>query len=164
MYYLKDYTQVGTMNKLDVLDDNHFIFGAIFMIANKLDTHLDRELNPFGLTAKQWFLTIVIDMLFDESPTIKQVARAMGSSHQNVKQVALKLEQKGLLTMEKDIKDGRATRLKFTEESQPFWGQTQQKGHHFMEAVFKSIDKEGLAATRNTLKKIWENIIELEIN
>lgn len=152
------------MNKLDVLDDKHFIFGVIFVIANKLDTHLDRELNPFGLTAKQFFLTIVIDMLFDEPPTLKQVARAMGSSHQNIKQVALKLEQKGLLTMEKDIKDGRATRLKFTEKNQPFWGQTQQKGLHFIEAVFNSLDEEELAATRKVLKKVWENIIELDID
>ena len=150
------------MNKLDVLDDNLFVFGVVFVIANKLDTLLDREFKPIGMTAKQWFLTIVIEMLFDEAPTIKQVAKAMGSSHQNVKQVALKLEQKGLLVMEKDVNDGRATRLKLTEKSQTFWEQTQQKRGVFMEAVFKNLDKKELENTKKALQKMWTNIIRLE--
>lgn len=150
------------MSKLEVLGDREFIFGTLFVVANKLDTLLERELDQYGMTAKQWFLSIALDTLFDEPPTIKEVARSMGSSHQNVKQVALKLEQKGLLLMEKDPKDGRATRLKLTEQSQAFWEKMQKKGFEFREAVFKDLEREELTVTRRALQRVWSNLEKLE--
>jgi DNA-binding MarR family transcriptional regulator len=150
------------MNKLDAIDDKTFLFGMLFAAANKLDTLMDRELESFGLTSKQWFLSVGIDVMFDGPPTIKQVAKEMGSSHQNVKQVALKLEQKGLLRLEKDKDDARATRLVFTEKAREFWGGTQRKGEEFMEAVFKGIGGEDLAAARNVLQRVWNNLADIE--
>ena len=89
------------MSKIDKMSDRQYLFGAIFIVANRVDTMLEREFKRFGITTKQWFLSIIIENLFDKPPTIKEVAKEMGSSHQNVKQVALKLEQKGLLVLQK---------------------------------------------------------------
>lgn len=150
------------MNKLDAINDKTFLFGMLFAAANKLDTLLDRELNPFGLTSKQWFLLVTIDVMFDGPPTIKQAAKEMGSSHQNVKQVALKLERKGLLRLEKDAKDARATRLVLTEKAREFWNGTQRRGEEFVEAVFKGIDSADLNAARSVLQSVWSNLAELE--
>ena len=99
------------MSRESDMTDTTYIFGALLVTANRLDTMLERELKRFGLTAKQWMLAVVVQNMFDSPPTIKQAAAAMGSSHQNVKQMALKLQGKGLLIMEKDSRDGRATRL-----------------------------------------------------
>jgi len=79
------------MNKEDLLPDKQYIFGALLIISNRLDTLLERELKCFGVTSKQWYLSMIIDTLFDNPPTLKEAAKEMGSSHQNVKQVALKL-------------------------------------------------------------------------
>lgn len=81
------------MSKIEIMDDCSYLFGTIFILANRMDTLLQREFEKFDITTKQWFLSIIIDNLFDNPSTIKEAAKEMGGSHQNVKQVALKLEE-----------------------------------------------------------------------
>ncbi|MBK5246460.1 MAG: winged helix DNA-binding protein [Peptostreptococcaceae bacterium] len=150
------------MGKLEEMEDRQFIFGSLLFTANRMDTLLERELKEFDITSKQWMLSIIIDNLFDSPPTLKDVAKEMGSSHQNVKQVALKLEQKGLLKMQKDKKDARVTRLNMTDESYQFWAKTQPKGTAFVEEVFENITKDELTEARNVMNKIMENLIKME--
>jgi len=150
------------LSKLDKMEDGQYIFGSIFVVANRMDTLLERELNNHDITTKQWLLSVVIDSLFDEPPTIKEVAKEMGSSHQNVKQVALKLEQKGLLKLEKDKKDARATKISLTDESYAFWAKTEGKGVAFIEAVFKDIEKDELSKVRAVLVKMLSNLTKME--
>lgn len=45
----------------------------------------------------------------------------MGTSHQNVKQLANKLKERGFLDIERDKEDCRAIRLKIKEKSYYFW-------------------------------------------
>lgn len=150
------------MRKVDTVDDQHFIFGTLLILANKIDTVLSRELKDFDITSKQWFLSLVIDNLFDEDPTISEVAKEMGSSHQNVKQVALKLENKGMLRLEKDAKDGRSTRLKFTEKSSEVWSKTQIKGEGFTQGLFRGISEDELAGAKIALGKMLFNLNQME--
>lgn len=147
-----------SVNKLDVMSDQQFLFGFIFVAANRIDTLLQREFKAFDVTTKQWFLSIVIDNLFDEPPTIKEAAKAMGSSHQNVKQIALKLEQKGLLILEKDKNDARVTRLKLTARSLDFWGKLREEGSEFTQALFKNVSKEDLSTARKVMQKVMMNM------
>lgn len=150
------------MQKIKNMEDGQFIFGALLIIANRLDTLLERDLKEFDITSRQWFLSVIIDNMFSEPPTIKDVAKEMGSSHQNVKQVALKLEQKGLLKMEKDKRDARAIRLKMTDESYVFWEKTRPKGLAFTKAVFEGIEEKELSVARVVLEKILNNLLKME--
>lgn len=149
------------MNKLELMTDRQYLFGAIFVAANRMDTLMEREFKKFDITTKQWFLSIVIDNLFDKPPTIKEAAREMGSSHQNVKQVALKLEQKGLLVLEKDARDSRVIRLKLTEHSLDLWKGVREEGNAFTEALFKDISEEEKGTARRVMKKLLSNIAEM---
>lgn len=150
------------MSKLEMMGDRKYLFGSIFIVANRMDTLLQREFNQFDITTKQWFLSVILDNLFDNPPTMKEVAKEMGSSHQNVKQVALKLEQKGLLILEKDKRDARATRLKLTEDSYDFWNKIKYEGIEFTNTLFKDIDKEELAVARSVMQKMLLNINEMD--
>lgn len=150
------------LNKIYSMDDKQFIFGALLVVANRMDTILERELREYKITTKQWFLSIIIDNLFGEPPTIKSVAREMGTSHQNVKQVALKLEQKGFLKLEKDIDDARVTRLMLTEDSYKFWSKIEHKCFAFIEALYKNIEDKDLANTREVLLKMSSNLTDME--
>ena len=152
------------MSKLDSMKDSKFVFGSVLIVANRMDTLLERELKEYDVTAKQWFLTIVVDNSFDKPPTIKEVAREMGSSHQNVKQVALKLEQKGLLSLEKDTRDARVTRLRLTDESYKFWGTTQLKASIFTQALFDGIEEDEMSKARGVLQKMMENLSAMDQN
>ena len=150
------------MSKLEMMGDQQYLFGAIFIVANRMDTLLQREFNRFDITTKQWFLSVIIDNLFNKPPTIKEVAKEMGSSHQNVKQVALKLVQKGLLILEKDKVDARTTRLKLTENSYVFWKTIKEEGTAFTQTLFKDIDHDELAVARRVMQKIQLNINEID--
>lgn len=150
------------MRKLEIMGDRKYLFGSIFIVSNRMDTLLQREFNRFDITTKQWFLSVIIDNLFDNPPTMKEVANEMGSSHQNVKQVALKLEQKGLLVLEKDKKDARTTRLKLTENSYDFWKMIKEEGAVFTETLFKDIGKGELAITRRVINKMLLTINEMD--
>lgn len=150
------------LSKLDSMKDQKFIFGSVLVIANRMDTLLERGLKEHDVTAKQWLLTAVVDNSFDKPPTIKEVAREMGSSHQNIKQVALKLEQKGLLVFEKDTKDARVTRLKLTDQIHEFSQLTQSKATTFTQALFKGIEKDDMSKARAVLQKMLANLTEMD--
>ena len=150
------------MGKLDILSDMQYFFGALFVSSNRLDTILEREFNKFGVTTKQWFLTIVIDRLFEQPPTIKQAARAMGSSHQNIKQLALKLSSKGLLRLEQDERDSRATRLRLTDESQVLWKRARTQRDTFNQSLFNGISEDELKTVRNVMGKLLINIESID--
>ena len=144
------------------IPDEAMIFGYLLIISNKMNTLLEREFKEFNVTTKQWFLSETINSLFDSPPTLKEVANAMGSSHQNVKQVAIKLQQKGLLTLEKDKKDARVTRIKLTDQSRDFWKRMDPKGDEFRKKMFKDMDMQDIARARQLLEKMLMNLTEIE--
>lgn len=150
------------MKNMDNIPSAHFILGALFVVTNRLDTQLSRALKKFGVTTKQWFLSITIDSVFEEPPTMKQAARQMGCSHQNAKQVALKLKEKGLLKMEKDEKDNRITRMSLTQESDKLWQKINPKGDEFIGEVFEGISQEDMDTTRRTLHKLMINLDQMD--
>lgn len=152
------------MQKRNPISDAHFIFGTILQMANKMDTLLDRALHKHNLTAKQWFLLAALYYFFESPPTVKELAKEMGSSHQNVKQIALKLERKGMLKLEKDKKDLRAVRIIPTEKFDDWTKDTEAENdrNQFMADFYHDIGKEELKAARFFLSQITRNLEALE--
>lgn len=147
---------------IDGMDDRMFVFGSLFVTANLLETLLDRAFAPHGVTVKQWLLLITITSLFREPPSVKQAAEAMGTSHQNVKQVALNLQKSGFLRLEKDAHDARVTRLVTTDACRAFGEQTSEAGTVFQDAVFAGASKDDLRGARNTLMALWQNALRMK--
>ncbi len=150
------------MNKLDHIPNQQFIFGSLFVLANRVDTLLERALQKFNISSKQWFLSICVASLSDHHPSLKELAKESGSSHQNVKQVALKLQEKNLLELYKDPKDARTTRVKLSEYSFEFWKLTDQDSNEFMTQLFKDISQEELESVRKVFMKLNNNLSEME--
>lgn len=150
------------MSKLDQIPNRQFIFGSLFVLANRVDTLLERSLQKFNISSKQWFLSICVASLFDHDPSLKELAKESGSSHQNVKQVALKLQDKNLLHLYKDPKDARTTRVKLSEYSVEFWNKTDQDSSEFMNQLYKDITQEELESVRNVFNKLSKNLSEME--
>lgn len=150
------------MSKIDLMEDQKFVFGSIQIVANKKETLLERELKEFDITFKQWFLMVVIENTFDTPPTLKETAYAMGSSHQNVKQIALKLEQKGFIILEKDKKDFRVKRIRLTEKSYKFSEIIQAKAATFTSALFMGIDEDEMSKARVVLHRMMSNLAKME--
>lgn len=152
------------MTKLKELNSKQYVFGALFVVSNRVETLLERGIKEFNVTAKQWFLSTVLRNMFENPPTIKETSKVMGSSHQNVKQIALMLKEKGLLEYFRDPDDKRSIRLKLTDSSYPFWNMVKEKGNSFQNQLYEDIDEKDLEITRNVLNKMLINIEKIEKN
>jgi DNA-binding MarR family transcriptional regulator len=152
------------MQEKSMLDKQEFIFGAIFDMANKLQVLGDRHLGQDGMTTKQWFLTLIIEQFGDHPPTLGEVTQKMGSSHQNVKQLALKLEKKGFLSIEKDLHDSRVLRLRLTPESRAFWDNRIKQDEQFIENLFVGMTVKEVKDLYTGVNTLYQRILKLSTN
>src|SRR6185369_16812848 len=83
-------------------------FRLVLVLAQELRTLMDQRLAPSGLTTQQAALLTVIEIL--GQPAMTEAARALATTHQNVKQLATALERKGFLKMVPDDRDARSKR------------------------------------------------------
>jgi DNA-binding MarR family transcriptional regulator len=148
--------------KQAAMDDRQYLFGGLQVAANRIDTLLERELAAFGATSRQWFLSIVAENLFEGPPTLKELARAMGSSHQNVKQLALKLADRNLVRLEKDSRDARVTRVHLTPASRELWARVKPTGDGYVRRLFEGMDPADLAAARRVVARLLDNLDRIE--
>jgi MarR family transcriptional regulator, transcriptional regulator for hemolysin len=146
---------------MDILEKQKYIFGSMFLLANKLQVVGDQYMDRDGMTTKQWFLTAMISQFGENSPTLSEVADIMGTSRQNVKQLALKLEEKEFLKIEKDEQDARALRLKLTEKSKDFWEKREDKDSQFIKELFQDFTSEEIEVMSKGFNKLAKKIDEM---
>lgn len=139
-------------------DKQKYIFGSLFLLANKLQVKGDAYLADDEMTTKQWFLIVMISQFKDTPPMLSEVANLMGSTRQNVKQLALKLEEKGFLVIEKDQSDNRILRLRLTEKNNKFWDKRDAKDNSFVENLFKNFTKEEIDVMYHGIEKMLEAV------
>jgi len=130
-------------------DDRHIIFAAIFFLANRLQTIGDSFFAE--ISTKQWFILVVLKIMNGYSPTLSELSAVVGSSHQNVKQMVLKLEQKGYVQVSKDKNDSRRLRIKVTEKVEEFSKEYDQKSDEFLNQLFGHFKDEELTVTKNVM-------------
>lgn len=139
-----------------------FIFGSLFLLANRLQVIGDKYLEKEGITTKQWLLIVMIAQFADSIPTLSEVAQIMGSSRQNVKQLALRLQEKGFVSIKKDERDSRVLRLKLTEKSTVFWEERREKDEQFIIDIFNGLSEEEIHIMCNGFNKLFGNIESIE--
>jgi hypothetical protein len=75
------------------MDKRLIVFGYLFRVANRLQSKMDSQMKD--LTAKQWFVILALG-LFEQPPTLKQLAAACDTSHQNTQAACFEAGRKGL--------------------------------------------------------------------
>lgn len=148
------------LEKLQDIDKRYRIFGMIFLLSTKLETMGNTFLGE--LTTKQWFLMLTLTNFFETPPTLSQLAKQMGTSHQNTKQLALKLQEKGFLSIEKDDQDNRALRIVPTEKIEEYVKNREEKDHKFIEDFFGVLTEAEVEDLDKILLKMLDNIEYLE--
>lgn len=142
-------------------DRNSSILGLLIDSANKLQISGDRYFRSTGLTAKQWYFCVLLEQFGERAPTLGEMAKEMGSSYQNVKQIALKLEKKGLLRIEKDLQDNRKLRLFVPETNQEYWEAREEKDTEFIAMIFRGWSKDEITSLFLNLQKLHTSIVTL---
>lgn len=143
---------------MDTLEKQKYIFGSLFLLANKLQVVGDQYLGKDDMTTKQWFLTVMLSQFGDNPPTLTELSELMGSSRQNVKQLALKLEEKDFLKIEKDEQDARAFRLKLSEKSRTFWEVRQEQDDQYIKDLFADLSEDEINIISGCFRKLHQKI------
>lgn len=139
-------------------DHRRDVFAQIFQLSNALQIYLDRQLLKDNLTSKQFFLMIVIGSFGGKYPTLKEVSQVAGSSHQNVKQLANKLEKKDFIEFQQDKVDGRVLRLILTDNAKKYWINRDKNDAQELQDIFNGLSKEEIKHMHSGMKKLFDNI------
>lgn len=134
---------------------SYFLLGLLSAFDNRFQAMADRTMEE--ISWKQFFAIICIN-LCKENPTIKELAEILGSSHQNVKQILLKLEKKGFVNIYVDTEDRRKQRIELTQYCKDFCKRNDEMSAQVMAKMFEGVSQEQLQTTIQTIIQIEDNL------
>ena len=132
-----------------------FLLGLLSAFDNRYQAVADRLIGE--ITWKQFFAIICISIC-KEPPTLNELSDVMESSHQNVKQILLKLESKGFVSMVQDEKDKRKQRVAVTDKCREFCAKNDDLSRQTVNAIFEGIDEKDLLVTIKTIMQMERNL------
>ena len=158
-----NYDEEMNMDKVEFGDmpPQAFLLGLLSAFDNRYQAAADAFFKE--ITWKQFFAIICIN-LCKEAPTINELSDVMGSSHQNVKQILLRLEKKGFVSTIVDKKDKRKQRIIVTDAARTFLEENDNNGQqsqYIIGRIFEGIDEKSLMNTIQTIMKMERNLSEL---
>lgn len=145
---------------MEKIEKEAYILGAIFTLSNRLQFLGDRLYK--SISTKQWLLIAVISKCDSSSPSLSEVADIIGSSRQNVKKMAVILQERGFVSLDKDFNDARVIRITLTPKCLTYFGEQSEKESQFMSKLFYNFDDTRTNGLYQGLEKLAENIIEME--
>ena len=137
------------------IEPSYFLLGLLSAFDNRFQAMADKTMAK--ISWKQFFAIICITLCKD-APTINELSGIMGSSHQNVKQLLLKLEKKGFVSIHTDPDDRRKQRIKLTEYCMEYCQSNEDTSSKVMEKMFEGIPKEQLLVTIQTILQMENNL------
>jgi DNA-binding MarR family transcriptional regulator len=140
-------------NQLDFtgIPDTFYLTGLLSAFSNRFQACGDAFSGT--ISWKQCFLMICID-LFTQPPTIGELADAAGCSHQNVKQLLVKLQKVGYVELRPDEQDRRKLRVFILPAGREFQREHDLPSREIMEKLFCGITPEDLAVTIRTIETL----------
>lgn len=145
--------------RFEGMDASLFLLGLLSAFENRYQAKADSFFEE--ISWKQFFAIICIN-LCKESPTIRELAEIMGSSHQNVKQILIKLENKGFVEIIADEQDKRKQRIVLTEKTMIFCEEHEEGSQRIIKKIFEGIDVENIEIVIKTLLQMEKNLKEAD--
>ena len=143
----------------DGIPSSYYLLGLLSAFENRFQAMADSAMKE--ISWKQFFAVICIN-LCKEPPTLKELSEVLGSSHQNVKQILLKLEKKGFVEFRSDDDDKRKQRIFLTKQCQEFCEKNNNMSIKIMDKMFSGISEKDLKTTISTITRIEKNLTEVE--
>lgn len=155
-----NYDEAMNMSKVEFgqMPPQAFLLGLLSAFDNRYQAAADKYFKE--ITWKQFFAIICIN-LCKEPPTLNDLSEVMGSSHQNVKQILLKLESKSFVSMKTDDKDKRKQRFFVTDKCRNFLEENDNRSRtsaQIIGQIFEDVDENSLAVTIDTIMKMERNL------
>lgn len=141
------------------IESTYFLIGLLSEFGNRFQAMADKQMGE--VSWKQFFALVCINVC-NEPPSISELAKIMGSSHQNVKQILLKLEKKGFVTIMADEQDKRRQRVKLAEHCAEFCASNEATSTQAIQSIFAGVSEEQLQSTIRTILKMVDNIKRMQ--
>ncbi len=136
----------------------YFLIGLLSAFENRFQTIADNAMQE--ISWKQFFAIICINMC-KEAPTLKELSDILGSSHQNVKQILLKLQKKGFVQFQQDETDKRKQRILLTDKCKEFCEKNDEMSRRVMYKMFEGVSEKDIETTIQTIIHIESNLKDL---
>ena len=151
------------MNASDVLhmmDHKYALFGLFFAFHNRLQAAGDSFYEE--ITCKQFFLLACMNLYPEEAPTANELAKTMGCSRQNVKEILNSLEKKQFVRLETDESDKRKKRVYLTEQAKLMGAKYRQKEIEFLKLLYEGVSDEEVDSAYSIISKLEDNLKRME--
>lgn len=143
------------------IPSSYYLIGLLSAFENRFQVMADNMMQE--ISWKQFFAIICINMC-KEPPTLKELSDILGSSHQNVKQILLKLEKKGFIRFDQDVADKRKQRIVLTKTCKKFCEKNDDVSQVTMMKMFEGILEKDIKTTIKTIVTIEKNLKGLSEN
>lgn len=147
---------MNASNVLQIMDHKYALFGLFFAFHNRLQAVGDSFYEE--ITCKQFFLLACMNLYQDQAPTANELAKTMGCTRQNVKEILNSLEKKQLIRFEVDEGDKRKRRVYLTENALRMSDKYYEKETSFMEYLYNGISDEEIDQAYSIISKIEDNL------
>lgn len=149
--------EVTKGGKVDVTEipKEYYLLGLLSAFQNRFQAVADSAMKE--ISWKQFFAIVCINMC-KEPPTLKELSDIFGSSHQNLKQILIKLEKKKFVEFQTDESDKRKQRIVLTKHCLDFCNQSEDMTKMIMEKMFDGIPQKDIETTIKTITRIEGNL------
>lgn len=145
---------------LQIMEHKYALFGLFFAFHNRLQAVGDSFYEE--ITCKQFFLLACMNLYQDEAPTANELAKTMGCTRQNVKEILNSLEKKKLIRLVVDEEDKRKKRVYLTEHAMSMADKYSEKEVEFMKHLYQGISDEEIDSTYSVISKIENNLKRID--
>ena len=145
---------------VQMMDHKYALFGLFFAFHNRLQAVGDSFYEE--ITCKQFFLLACMNLYPEEAPTANELAKTMGCSRQNVKEILNSLEKKQFVRLETDERDKRKKRVYLTEQARLMGAKYRQKEVEFLEHLYEGVSNEEVDSAYSIISKIEDNLKRME--
>lgn len=145
---------------VQMMDHKYALFGLFFAFHNRLQAVGDSFYEE--ITCKQFFLLACMNLYPEEAPTANELAKTMGCSRQNVKEILNSLEKKQFVRLETDENDKRKKRVYLTEQARLMGTKYQQKEIEFLRHLYEGVSDEEVDSAYSIISKIEDNLKRME--
>lgn len=147
------------MNALEIvqmMDHKYALFGLFFAFHNRLQAVGDSFYEE--ITCKQFFLLACMNLYPEEAPTANELAKTMGCSRQNVKEILNSLEKKQFVRLEADSTDKRKKRVYLTEQALLTGAKYRQRETDFLKLLYEGVSDEEVDNAYTIISKLEYNL------
>lgn len=150
---------VFNMKNVSESDKRLLSYINVLLLSNRLETIMDKNLKE--ISTKQWIALIMLGT-FENPPTLKELAKKCGITHQSTMQLVKKLQSKGYVTIVTDEKDRRAIRIIATDKRDKWTDQYAEENMQNIETLFSDLTEREIEIFCKAQLKMYERLEIME--